>query len=125
MINILIVGIGGFIGSVSRYLVGGWVHNSTNITWFPVGTFAVNMCGCFLIGFLGGISESLQVFTPETRLLLFIGVLGGFTTFSSFGYETFTLIRDGEVFAAAANAGLQVILGLGFVWLGNISSRIL
>ncbi len=125
MINILIVGIGGFIGSVGRYLVGGWVHNSTNITWFPVGTFAVNMCGCFLIGFLGGISESLQVFTPETRLLLFIGVLGGFTTFSSFGYETFTLIRDGEVFAAAANAGLQVILGLGFVWLGNILSRIL
>jgi CrcB protein len=125
MLNVLLVGIGGFIGSVSRYLVGGWVHNATNIAWFPVGTFTVNMCGCFLIGFLGGVSESLQVFTPETRLLVFIGVLGGFTTFSSFGYETFTLIRDGEVLAAAANAGLQVMLGLGFVWLGDITSRIL
>jgi len=123
MFNLLIVGIGGFVGSVARYLVGGWVHQLTNNAWFPVGTLAVNMMGCFLIGMLSGLSESQQVFNPETRLFLFIGVLGGFTTFSSFGYETFALARDGEFLAAFFNINLQIFLGLGSVWLGNITAR--
>ena len=121
--NIFIVGFGGFIGSVCRYLVGGWVHRILNNAWFPFGTLVVNICGCFIIGFLGGLSESRQVFTGETRLFLFIGVLGGFTTFSYFGYETFALAQDGETFAALANVALQVVLGLTAVWLGNVVSR--
>jgi CrcB protein len=125
LFKLLIIGIGGFIGSVSRYLVGGWVHQLMNNPWFPFGTLAVNIIGCFLIGLLGGLSESRQVFSPETRLFLFIGVLGGFTTFSSFGYETFALARDGELLAAVININLQIFLGLGGVWAGNIAARYL
>lgn len=125
MFKLVIVGIGGFIGSVARYLVGGWVHQLMNNPWFPFGTLAVNIIGCFLIGLLGGLSESHQVFSPETRLFLFIGVLGGFTTFSSFGYETFALARDGELLAAVININLQIFLGLGSVWAGNIAARYL
>lgn len=123
MRNILIVGIGGFLGSASRYLVGGWVHRILNNSSFPFGTLTVNICGCFLIGFLGGLSESRQLFAGESRLFLFIGVLGGFTTFSSFGYETFALAQDGETLAALTNVALQVVLGLSAVWLGNVVSR--
>jgi CrcB protein len=125
MLNILIVGIGGFIGSVFRYLLGGWVHQLSSNAWFPLGTLTVNLLGCFLIGFFGGLSESRQALNPEVRLFLLIGVLGGFTTFSSFGYETFTLARDKEFLAAALNACLQLSFGLGGVWLGNITTRFL
>lgn len=123
MINILIVGIGGFIGSIARYLLGGWIHRLLNNAWFPYGTLVINICGCFIIGFLNGLSESSGVFSPETRLFIFIGILGGFTTFSSFGYETFALFRDGEWLASIANITLQIILGLCAVWFGNVISR--
>jgi len=125
MSNIILVGVGGFIGSVGRYLLGGWVHRLMDNAWFPYGTLAVNICGCFLIGLLGGLFDTRQVLGPEARMFLFIGVLGGFTTFSSFGYETMALARDGEFLAAGANIALQIVLGLGSVWLGNVVSRLL
>jgi CrcB protein len=91
---------------------------------FPIGTFSVNMLGCFVIGFLGQLSESRGLFQSDARLFLFVGVLGGFTTFSSFGFETFQLMRDGEFLYAGMNAVLQVVLGLLLVWLGWVLGRL-
>jgi CrcB protein len=79
-----------------------------------------------VIGFLGGLAENRQVFSPESRLFVFIGILGGFTTFSSFAYETSAfLLNDGQVVAASFNVGLQVLLGLFAVWIGGFLSRLL
>lgn len=124
MINILLVGAGGFIGSVFRHICGKTVHTLVQqYPWFPFGTLTVNVIGCLLIGFLAGLSESRHLFSPEARLFVFVGFIGGFTTFSSFGYETFILARDVQFSAALANVGLQLVIGIGAVWLGNILSR--
>lgn len=115
---ILLAGLGGFIGSAGRYLIGGWVHGLMPFTSFPFGTLVVNVSGCFLIGLLGGLVEARQLLGPDVRVFLFIGVLGGFTTFSSFAYETLALTRDAEFSRALFNIAAQVILGLGAAWLG-------
>ncbi len=99
------VGIGGFIGSLFRFGVSGFVHRLLPFATFPYGTLAVNVSGCLVIGILGGLAESRQVISPELRLFLFLGVLGGFTTFSTFGYETIELLRDAEHFRAAPKSG--------------------
>lgn len=96
------------------------VQKLSNDWMFPIGTFSVNMLGCFVIGLLAKLSESKGLFQGDTRLFLFVGILGGFTTFSAFGYESFQLLRDGQYLQAFLNATLQVILGLLFVWLGFI-----
>jgi CrcB protein len=114
----LLVGAGGFIGSIGRYLFGGWVHRLLPFATFPFGTLVVNVSGCFLIGLLAGLSDSRQLFGPDVRVFLLIGVLGGFTTFSSFAYETLALARDAEFFRALANIGAQVVLSLAGAWLG-------
>lgn len=119
MTNILLVGIGGFIGSVLRYLASGYVQQSTKSIDFPYGTLAVNVIGCFIIGFLAQLAEERGVFTGESRLFIFTGFLGGFTTFSSFGNETLNLARDSQMMNALANVGANVILGLFAVWLGR------
>ena len=125
LLNALLVGCGGFIGAVLRYALGGLVHRHLPLTTFPYGTVSVNLLGCLLIGAFAGLADSRQLFTPELRALVFIGVLGGFTTFSAFGYETFALARDGEHLRAACNVGIQVVLGLALVWgaYGLTSSR--
>ena len=115
----LLVGVGGFVGSILRYWVSGWVQQVTASAGFPFGTLAVNLLGCLVIGFLSQLADVRGVFTPETRALVFVGVLGGFTTFSTFSNETFNLFRDIEVFSALTNLTLQVVLGLGAVWLGR------
>lgn len=115
---ILLVGAGGFIGSIGRYLLGGWVHRLMPFTTFPFGTLAVNLAGCFLIGLLASLIDSRQMFGPDLRVFLLIGILGGFTTFSSFAYETLALARDAEFFRALVNVVLQVSLGLAGAWLG-------
>jgi CrcB protein len=125
VIAIVWVGLGGFLGSVLRYVLGGWVHRGLNNPWFPWGTFVVNATGCLVIGFLAGLAETRQAFNPEARLFIFIGVLGGFTTFSTFAYETSAFFDDGQILAAFLNIGLEVILGLAAVWLGGTLSRLL
>lgn len=120
MTNILLVGFGGFIGSVLRYLASGYVQQSTKSINFPYGTLAVNVIGCFVIGFLAQLAEERGVFTSQSRLFVFVGILGGFTTFSSFGNETLNLARDSQTMNALANIGANVILGLFAVWLGRI-----
>ncbi len=121
---ILLVGIGGFFGAVMRYLVAEWVQDISRNLSLPYGTIAVNITGCLLIGLLAGFSENRNMFGPEARALLFIGVLGGFTTFSAFGYETVELLRDGKSMAAFSNVGLQVCLGLAAVWVGYSASQL-
>ncbi|TYP92133.1 CrcB protein [Fodinibius salinus] len=114
--SILYVGVGGFFGSVLRYLVSYYV----NINWsshFPFGTFAVNLAGSFLIGII--IAASLnEDMSQQTRLLLATGFCGGFTTFSSFSYEFFSLLQNEHTGYAFLYAGTSLILGLFFVWLG-------
>ena len=117
--SILLVAFGGALGSVSRYLLGTWIQSVSKTIHFPFGTLAVNLIGCFVIGFLSHLADARSAFTTESRALVFVGVLGGFTTFSSFGNDTINLLRDGEMFNALANVGANVILGLALVWLGR------
>jgi fluoride exporter len=124
MERVFLVGLGGFIGTVFRYALGGWVHGLKQGAVFPWGTLLVNVLGCIVIGLLGALSETRGVLTGATRAFLFIGVLGGFTTFSSFGYETFQLMRDGQAGGAALNVGLQIVLGIGAVWAGHVLARL-
>jgi CrcB protein len=124
MIKLLIIGIGGFLGSVSRYLVSGFVYRIVGKPLFPYGTLAVNIIGCLFIGFFAGISENRQLFNPETRLFVFIGFFGGFTTFSSFGYEVFTFANNGQFLSSLTNILLHLIFGLGGVWFGYSLSKL-
>ena len=116
--NLLLVGVGGFIGSIGRYVLAGAIHQVLHNSTFPYGTMVVNIVGCFVIGFLNGLAETRQLLSPELRLFLLIGLLGGFTTFSTFGYETMALLRDSQIGAALANVLVQVTVGLLCVWLG-------
>ena len=125
MVKLLFVGIGGFFGAISRYLASGYVHTLLDKPNFPYGTLAVNVLGCLLIGFLNGVFESRQIFNPELRLFVFIGFLGGFTTFSTFGYELFSFMRDSQFMSTLLNLFLSIFLGLLAVWLGNILSKLI
>lgn len=118
MKSALIVALGGAIGSVLRYLLSAWAHQHS-VDWrFPVGTFAVNVLGCLLVGVLAGLLVRHHVFSPEVRLFLFTGLAGGFTTFSAFGLETFNLIRRDEVLIAGGYVVSSVVIGLVVLWLG-------
>ena len=118
--KLLLAGLGGFIGSALRYAVAGYVQYRSRSIYFPYGTLAVNLIGCFVIGFLSQLSETRGIFTAEARTLIFIGVLGGFTTFSAFGNETLNLWRDGENALAIANVAAHIVLCLGAVWLSRV-----
>jgi CrcB protein len=123
MLQIVLVGVGSLIGGVLRFGLSTWVHRVLDNPWFPYGTLVVNGLGCFLIGFLAALAESRAVFTSEVRLFIFVGILGGFTTFSSFALETLSLARDSQSAAALANIGLQLTLGLVAVWIGNVMAH--
>ena len=125
MIALLLVGAGGFLGSILRYFMSGWVHRLLGNPWFPYGTLAVNVTGSVVIGFLAGLADTRSLFTAEARLFFFIGILGGFTTFSSFTLETLSLVRNTQIFGAVANVASQLILGLIGVWLGNLAARLI
>ncbi len=124
MKSVLLVALGGALGSVARFKLSGWVLHQTPNWRFPAGTLAVNLIGCLLAGVLAGMAVKQDVFTPETRLLLFTGVLGGFTTFSAFGLETLLLLKRGDAGVALANAAISVTVGLLVAWLGyEITAR--
>ncbi|HEX7530347.1 MAG TPA: fluoride efflux transporter CrcB [Pyrinomonadaceae bacterium] len=117
--KLFLAGVGGFIGSTLRYAVTGYAQQLSRSIDFPYGTLAVNLIGCFLIGFLSQLAETRGVFTAESRTFVFIGILGGFTTFSAFGNETMNLWRDGQNTLAMANVAANVLLGLGAVWVSR------
>jgi fluoride exporter len=118
----LVVGAGGFLGSAARYLVQGLVYRYLPAD-FPYATFFINVTGCYAIGFLGVLAQEAFLVGPTARLFLMVGILGGYTTFSTFGYETVELLREGSNLLAAANAAGQVVLGLAAVWAGAATAR--
>jgi CrcB protein len=125
MLNMLLVGVGGFLGSIGRYLLSGAVYQLFPNLNFPTGTTAVNVSGCFLIGFTSALVEIRNLLSPEIRIFLLIGMLGGFTTFSTFGYETIALLREGAYFSGLANVLIQVVVGISAVWLGYTVVRLI
>lgn len=124
MLKLVIIGIGGFTGAIMRYAVGSFVHRLLDKPFFPYGTLTVNILGCLLIGLLSGLVETRQLFSPEIRLFVFIGFLGSFTTFSTFGYEVFNFARDGELTLSFANILLHLFLGFAAVGAGYALSKI-
>ena len=119
MRQLLAVGFGGFLGSILRFKLGGFILHPSAAWRFPLSTVAVNLSGCFVIGVLAGLAEHRDLFSPDMRLFLFTGVLGGYTTFSAFGLEGFYLMKRGELLIALAYALCSVIGGLAAVWLGH------
>ncbi len=120
---ILLVGTGGFIGSVARFLGVRYISGSA-LSSFPFGTMTVNLIGCFLIGIFYGLSERGNLLNEEWRIFLTVGFCGGFTTFSSFASENMTLLRDGAFLYFTLYTGLSVVLGLGATFLGNALTKI-
>jgi CrcB protein len=118
--SILLVALGGAIGSVARFKLSGWVLHQATHWRFPIGTFVVNVIGCFIAGLLAGMAVKQDVFTPEARVFLFTGLLGGFTTFSAFGLDTVTLLRAGEHGQAAISVGANIIVGILAVYAGLV-----
>lgn len=118
LVHSLLVGAGGFLGALLRYGANVFALRHFPAATFPWATFFVNLVGCLLIGMAAGFAESKAPVSSELRVFLMVGVLGGFTTFSAFGFETFAMLRDDAYLAAVANVGLQVMLGVLLVWAG-------
>jgi CrcB protein len=117
MSQLLLIAVGGAAGAVARWLLAGQAQRLVEGP-FPLGTLVVNVVGCILIGYLATALAGPVLVREEVRLGLLVGLLGGFTTFSSFGYETIALLRDGQAGAAALNVALQNGLGLAAAWAG-------
>jgi CrcB protein len=120
--DILLVGLGGFAGSVARYLVSVIVASQTAFV-FPLATFLVNVIGCLLIGVFFQMADRGDAITPEFRLLLMTGFCGGFTTFSAFSVENIQLLQKGEFVFAAGNILLSIAVGLAATWFGVVLAR--
>lgn len=115
--NYLLVFFGGGLGAAARYWLQGFIYSKTDSV-FPFGTLAVNVLGCLIIGSVMSTMEERFLVQPSLRVFLTIGILGGFTTFSSFSFETIQLFRDGELLYALANALASIILCLTGTWIG-------
>lgn len=123
MMKYLVVGIGGFLGAIARFWLGGYIYERMG-TRFPYGTFVVNCSGCFAIGLVMTILTERTHLNPYWRLLIPIGFIGGYTTFSSFGYETLMAMRDGAIMVAFWNVALSIIVGFACVWAGIVCGRV-
>ena len=120
----ILIALGGSIGTLFRYWLAGLVSRQRGET-FPWGTMTVNLVGCFLAGAVFYLAEERFMMSPNVRAAILIGLLGGFTTFSAYGLQTFALLRDGEFGWAALNVGASNILGLLMVWAGYALSQAL
>jgi len=122
--NILLIGFGGFIGSVARYYVS---RLNLNIEFFsiPIGTLTVNVLGSLILGFLTGIAVKSPILTVEWRLFLMVGICGGFTTFSAFTNENLMLLHSGQISSIIIYTGLSIFLGFLAVFFGYILSNLL
>ena len=119
---VLIIALFGALGCLTRYFLSGWVYNLLGRS-FPTGTLAVNIVGAFLIGLIMEFSMRSTLISPSLRIGLTIGFLGGLTTFSTFSYETFRLLEDGELLIATTNVLVSVVICLLFTWLGILAAR--
>ena len=117
MSRTILVGIAGLAGTLLRYWISGFVARRYGET-FPVGTMVVNVLGCLIAGAVFNLTEERFLVNPTLRTVILIGLLGGFTTFSSYGLQTFTLLRDGEFGLATLNVAVSNVLGLFMVWVG-------
>ena len=117
MTQTLLVAAGGAFGAVARWKLGGLILHHTVAWKLPLGTLAVNVAGCLVAGLLAGLVTRFDWFSPETRLLLFTGLLGGFTTFSAFGLETVYLLRSSQGLVAGVYVALSTVGGIGGFWL--------
>jgi CrcB protein len=115
---LLLVGLGGGLGALGRYGLGVWLADIFHTPKFPFPTFFINLLGCLLIGILYGLHFHHSQFTKPAQLFIFTGILGGFTTFSTFGWETLTLLQNGNPRGAFLYGGGSIVLGLLAVWLG-------
>lgn len=122
--TLILIGIGGFIGSISRYLTSIYVSKLFDST-FPYGTLTVNFVGSLLIGVIFGFSDRFNWLTPDWRFFLATGFCGGYTTFSTFSYETINLLREGDWYLGFGNVSLSVIICLGATFIGNFLVRII
>jgi len=113
--NILLVGLGGGLGSMARYLCQRWFAENY-FSSFPWGTFVVNLIGCFLIGIVYAVAEKTSLLSPQTRLFLITGICGGFTTFSAFAFENMQLLRSGDILYFICYIAGSVVLGIAAVF---------
>ncbi|MBN2086213.1 MAG: fluoride efflux transporter CrcB [Anaerolineales bacterium] len=123
MEKLWIIGVGGGIGSIVRFLLSTYVQEKLNNATFPFGTIVVNIAGCLFIGMLSYLSDVKGVIGSDARAFLFIGLLGGFTTFSTFGNETVNLIRGGEYLQGMLNIACQLGIGIAAVIAGRILAQ--
>jgi fluoride exporter len=124
MQRLIYIGLAGGVGTLLRYWISEWIAERFGET-FPTGTLIVNLLGCLLIGFLFYVMFDRYLVSPTIRTVILIGLLGGFTTFSSFGLQTFNLLRDDQLGPAILNIGLSNIGGLLLVWVGYSVGKIL
>jgi fluoride exporter len=124
MQNTILIAVAGLVGTLLRYWLSGYVAKQHGGT-FPWGTIAVNLIGCLITGAVFFVTEERLVVSTTVRTMILIGLLGGFTTFSSYGLQTFTLLRDGDYGLALLNVIVSNTLGLFMVWLGYILSKVL
>ena len=122
--RILLIGFAGLIGTLSRYFLASAFGRRFGES-FPIGTIIINVVGCFLAGFLFYLLQERSLVSETVRLAIMVGFLGGFTTFSAFGLQTFTLFRDGEMLLALMNLIVSNLVGLLFVWVGFLLARVL
>ncbi|MGA3211143.1 MAG: fluoride efflux transporter CrcB [Terriglobales bacterium] len=124
MIKYLMVGMGGFAGSVLRFWLGSYIGGRMG-TRFPYGTFVINVTGSFVIGFVLSVLASKTHLSPNWRYAIPIGFIGGYTTFSSFEYETLRALQEGQVLSGVLNITLSVALGLIAVWMGATAGKLI
>ena len=117
MQQILLVGLGGCLGSIARFKLGGLILHHTLDWRFPLATFLVNVFGCVIAGLLSGLVERHDWFSPDSRVFLITGLVGGFTTFSAFGVETVFLFRRGQIAPALSYVALSLLCGFVGLWL--------
>lgn len=121
--NLLLIGTGGFLGSISRFMASRFMQNNFPSA-FPFGTFFVNITGCFILGLIYGMSDRSSLFNSGWKMFLTVGFCGGFTTFSTFANENLAMLRDGEFFYFFLYTGLSVFLGVAATFLGVLMTKI-